>query len=86
LLTPQDARALLETAGFSEVLWEDTTAATLDHARQRRPPPGSDTAPALGRDTIVVEDVARKIENAVRNLEGERIVTTRAVLRRVDPM
>lgn len=86
LLTPQYARALLGTAGFSEVLWEDTTADTLDHARQRRPPPGSDTAPALGRDTIVVEDVARKIENAVRNLEGERIVTTRAVLRRVDPM
>lgn len=63
-----------------------TTANTLDHARRRRPPPPRlDAAPALGRDTIVLEDVAHKIENAVRNLEGERIVTVRAVLRRADP-
>jgi sarcosine/dimethylglycine N-methyltransferase len=86
LMAPAAARALLETAGFREVLWEDTTADILDHARRRRPPPSRpDAAPALGRDTIVLENVARKIENAVRNLEGERIVTVRAVLRRVDP-
>lgn len=86
LMTPAAARALLGTAGFREVRWEDTTADTLDHARRRRPPPPvPEAAPALGRDTIVLEDVARKIENAVRNLEGERIVTVRAVLRRSDP-
>lgn len=86
LMTPAAARALLGTAGFREVRWEDSTADTLDHARRRRPPPPvPEAAPALGRDTIVLEDVARKIENAVRNLEGERIVTVRAVLRRSDP-
>ena len=87
LMAPAAARALLGTAGFREVLWEDTTADTLEHARRRRPPPSApEAAPALGRDTIVLEDVARKIENAVRNLEQERIVTVRAVLRRDETM
>ena len=87
LMVPGAARALLGTAGFREVLWEDTTADTLDHARRRRPPPPApEAAPALGRDTIVLEDVARKIENAVRNLEQERIVTVRAVLQRAETM
>jgi sarcosine/dimethylglycine N-methyltransferase len=87
LMAPAVARALLGTAGFREVLWQDTTADTLEHARRRRPPaPAPEAAPALGRDTIVLEDVARKIENAVRNLEQERIVTVRAVLRRDETM
>jgi ubiquinone/menaquinone biosynthesis C-methylase UbiE len=87
LMAPAAARALLGSAGFRETLWEDTTADTLDHARRRRPPPlHPEAAPALGRDTIVLEDVARKIENAVRNLEQERIVTVRAILRRVETM
>ena len=87
LMAPAAARALLGSAGFREVLWEDTTADTLDHARRRQPPPPAPVAaPALGRDTIVLEDVARKIENAVRNLEQARIVTVRAVLRRDETM
>lgn len=81
LMTPGTARALLRSAGFREVVWEDTTADTLAHARKRRPS-RPDAAPALGRDTIVPEDVARKVENAVRNLEGERIRTARSILRR----
>lgn len=87
LMAPAAARALLGTARFREVLWEDTTADTLEHARRRQPPPAApEAAPALGRDTIVLEDVARKIENAVRNLEEERIATARAVLRRDETM
>lgn len=81
LMAPDAVRTLLRTAGFRETLWEDTTADTLEHARQRHPP-SPDAPPALGRDTIVLADVARKIENAVRNCAEGRIVTVRAVWRR----
>lgn len=81
LMRPDAARALLRDSGFEEVLWEDTTADTLARARRRHetPPPADG---ALGRDVLVVADVDRKIENAVRNLVEKRIVTVRAVHRR----
>lgn len=81
LIAPAHARKLLAAAGFREELWEDITAQVLEQARRRTARP-SPTAPTLGRDVIVADDVARKAENSVRNHEENRIVTARAVLRR----
>jgi sarcosine/dimethylglycine N-methyltransferase len=81
LMPPEAARALLRASGFVEQLWEDTTADTLERAGRRHRDRGG-TTPTLGRDVIVLEDVERKIENAVRNLTEGRIVTVRAVWRR----
>jgi MPBQ/MSBQ methyltransferase len=81
LMRPPAARALLRESGFAEVLWEDTTADTLARAQRRHDARGQ-AAAALGRDVIVLEDVERKIENAVRNLVERRIVTVRGVWHR----
>lgn len=78
LATPDEMRALLRAAGFTEQVWEDTTETAAARARARRAqPPGS----GLGREVIVAGDVARKMENSVRNGEEGRVIHVRAVLR-----
>lgn len=95
LLAPEEARSLLREAGFVEERWEDRTAHTLERARARRraagDPAGAGGAAGaaaggndtvLGRDVIVPEGVAEKIENSIRNAEERRVAAIRAVLRR----
>jgi hypothetical protein len=88
LLAPEEARSLLREAGFVEERWEDRTAHVLEHARVRRAAagaaakaaaPGAKDA-ALGRDVIVPEGVAEKIENSIRNVEERRVAAIRALL------
>jgi MPBQ/MSBQ methyltransferase len=78
LTTPDETRALLHAAGFVEEVWEDATETAAARARARRAKPPER---GLGREVIVAGDVARKIENSVRNGEEGRVIHVRAVLR-----
>jgi SAM-dependent methyltransferase len=83
LLAPSDARSLLDSVGLEEEVWEDTSEETLEHARARRAaPPTASADGALGRDVLVVSDVAEKIENSARNLAEARVRTARGIFRR----
>ena len=82
LVPPAELHAIVAAAGFVEVAWEDTTARVLERARARRDGAASDVS-ALGRDVVIPGDLTAKIDNAVRNGEEGRVVTMRAVVRRV---
>jgi len=81
MASPADLRAIVAAAGFVEVVWEDTTAQVLEKARARRAGTGSEASP-LGRDVVIADDLAAKVENSVRNGEEGRVVTMRAVVRK----
>ena len=83
LVPADEARSVLTQSGFAEEIWEDTTVPTLKAAQQRHAPTPVSGLPALGRDVIVMREVEKKIQNAVRNLEDGRIVTARGVFRRL---
>ncbi len=77
-----EVRSLLASMGFTEVAWEDRTAAALawfraalERIRTKGPPP-------LGIHLLMGEDSRLKLENMVRNLEERRIAVVLAVLRR----
>jgi sarcosine/dimethylglycine N-methyltransferase len=82
LVTPGEARNLLKAAGLVEEVWEDTSDDTLEQARKRRVAPPTASATELGRDVLVVADLAQKMESSVRNLEEGRVLTARSVWRR----
>ncbi len=82
LVTPEEARVMLSSVGFTELHWEDTTAQTLEQARKRRENAAGPPAAVLGRELLVTEGLSEKMANAVRNAEEARIVMVRAILRR----
>ncbi|HYZ43154.1 MAG TPA: class I SAM-dependent methyltransferase [Stellaceae bacterium] len=81
LLTPEETRQKLETAGFRVLTWQDTTQATL--AAQTRARHADGMPPPLGIHLILGEDWRGMARNSARNLEEQRTRLFNAVLQRV---
>ena len=77
LVPPDELRRRLTAEGFVVRDWRDQTAARLESAKHRQA--GAPAPAALGREVIVTTDVARKIENSVRNMEEGHTVALRVV-------
>ena len=82
LLTPEETRQKLETAGFRVLTWQDTTQATLASA-QTRARHADGMPPPLGIHLILGEDWREMARNSARNLEEQRTRLFNAVLQRV---
>lgn len=77
LVRIEELRAALGAAGFSQLLWEDKTAASADFFRgvlARGPA-------ALGLH-LLMDDAKTKLGNLLRNLEEGRVCVVQAVLRK----
>lgn len=79
LARPDAVRAQLAAAGLQVRHWADHTAARLAQGHRRRAAIARDAAAPLGRSAIVVADVAAKIANSVRNVEGGHTVAVQGV-------
>jgi SAM-dependent methyltransferase len=80
LLPPDEVRALLAAAGFTEAAWNDATAESTEWFR-RAPAPGAN-APPLGLHLLLGAEFPTMIRNLVRNLEEGRVAVLKAVLDR----
>ena len=81
LSTPEASRRQLEAAGFRVLVWQDTTAPSLEAARRRAQ---AAEAPApLGTHVILGPDWQTMAKNSLRNLEERRTELFNAVLERV---
>lgn len=79
LYTPQETRAMLDSAGLRETVWNDVTEASIEMydkfvtaIRKKGPPP-------LGIGVIVPRDALQKMRNILRNLEEERLTAVHAI-------
>jgi hypothetical protein len=83
LCPPHDIRTMLDQAGFQELVWRDITEASLDWLRPRLAVLAAQpTPPPLGLHLFLGSDADKMLQNAVRNLEEDRIVVVEAVLHR----
>ncbi len=82
LVSPGEARSILESIGFRVVEWEDETeasAAWFGAVAERIRGSG---LPPLGIHLLMGDTAATKIENQARNLAEGRVRTVQAVLQR----
>lgn len=80
LLTPQQLRDILRRAGFSEISWDDKTAAGIEWFAQQRPPEQGKSA--LGLHIIMGPDFAEMAANLARNLKEGRAGLIQAIFQR----
>ncbi len=72
LVPPEDLRRTIAGAGFTEVVWRDTSEANRDWLRrQAKPPEGSDE-PILGIHLVIGPDARQKRANSSRSLMENR--------------
>jgi ubiquinone/menaquinone biosynthesis C-methylase UbiE len=85
LRTPDETRALLDSAGFRVLQWIDNSDAALLEAQieraQIRSPSGP---PILGIHVIVGPGAREKVRSGQRNQEEQRTLLINALLQRVD--
>jgi ubiquinone/menaquinone biosynthesis C-methylase UbiE len=81
LFTPEATREKLEAAAFRVLIWQDTTAPSLQSARRRAQ--AAATPRALGTHLILGSDGPAMAKNSLRNLEERRVALFSAVLERV---
>ena len=74
LVTPEQLRLALETAGFVISTWDDTTDTALSWFRHVAGSSGSDIPRPLGLHLLLGNDFATLTQNQLRNLEEQRIV------------
>lgn len=82
LVTRHELAALLAGAGLVEQALEDTTAAVIAQGHKRRAAVAASNPRELTIAVIVPDDVARKVDNALKNNEEGRTVTVKALYRR----
>jgi SAM-dependent methyltransferase len=80
LFTPEATREKLEAAGFRVLIWQDTTAPSLQSARRRAQ--AAATPGALGTHLILGSDGPAMAKNSLRNLEERRVALFNTVLER----
>jgi SAM-dependent methyltransferase len=76
LRTPEETRALLETAGFQVLTWEDNTDTAIAEAQAERGRGGQ----PLGIHLVVGESFGEKMRNSRRNMLENRTRLINAVL------
>ncbi len=79
LATPQETRSLVTSAGFELIEWRDRTQEAIEFFKAWA---AASQRPALGF-RVYVPDLAAKSRNQVRNLEGDRLRVTQAIVRAV---
>lgn len=77
LVTPEETRSLVTSAGFEVVQWQDRTAEAIEFFRGWA---AASQRAALGVH-VYVPDLAEKSRNQVRNFENDRLRVTQAVFR-----
>jgi ubiquinone/menaquinone biosynthesis C-methylase UbiE len=82
LVTRRELATLLEDAGLLEHAIQDTTAAVIAQGRKRRAAVSASNPRELTIGVIVPDDVALKVDNALKNNEEGRTVTVKALYRR----
>jgi len=82
LVTPDELRQLLESAGFAVESWTDRSAEGCAWARRTDERLSAGAAPPLGGALLHGGDFAVKVKNLRRNLDEHRIVLIEAVCRR----
>lgn len=86
LIRQQDARNLLKKIGFSEILWQDMTAASIEWIKQmikKVQQSGSSTGGGLViRNSIVGPEWPMRIKNLAQNLEENRLAVAQGILER----
>jgi SAM-dependent methyltransferase len=85
LLTEQETRDVLATAGFTEVVWEDKTKEALDWLAQQRAATSATTAPAgqvaLGLPVVMGPDFPAMVANLGRNMAEGRLRLVQTIQR-----
>jgi ubiquinone/menaquinone biosynthesis C-methylase UbiE len=81
LLAQDVARSKLEAAGFTVLVWQETTAEALESA-SRRAQGAEGAPPPLGTHLILGADWREMFRNSARNLEESRVELFNAVLER----
>jgi SAM-dependent methyltransferase len=83
LRTPEQARSLLEAAGFAVLEWEDKSeAAVAEAAAERERLRAGGAVPGLGIHVIVGPSAKEKMRNGQRNQEERRTLLFNALLAR----
>jgi SAM-dependent methyltransferase len=77
LISIEELRGVLAAAGFSQLVWEDKTAASTAFFREV-----VQRGPAAVGLHLVMDDAKTKIGNLLRNLEEGRVCVVQAVLRK----
>lgn len=80
LISPEEFRHLMVTAGFDELLWEDVTPRVIQGAPTAAAAAASE-APALGLQ-LVYSNVPEKGANTMRGFKEGRIIDVQAVFAR----
>ena len=79
LIPIEELRSVLGTAGFSQLVWEDKTAASSEFFVKRFAEAQEDGAPAIGPH-VVMNRPEIKFRNLLRNLKEGRICVVQAVM------
>jgi ubiquinone/menaquinone biosynthesis C-methylase UbiE len=82
LISPEQLRSTLLSAGFEIQRWRDTTEICRSWFRQMEEKTGKNGPPALGIHLLLGSDFRLMAQNQLRNLDEHRIVIVEAVARR----
>jgi ubiquinone/menaquinone biosynthesis C-methylase UbiE len=82
LRTIGDMRAIIENAGFGELIFHDRTQATLDGFRDRAAAIPGKELPALGLHLLLGKNFRPALANQLRNIEENRVAIIEAVYRK----
>lgn len=82
LVSPSETRALLEAAGFENIVVEDTGAKYLAAYKQVMERAATGPLPPLGVHLLMGESTPQKIQNAARNIEEGRTHPVQVVCRK----
>ena len=82
--TPEETRAVLETAGFAVLQWEDKSdvAVAEIEAERGRLAAGGHARPALGLQLVIGDSAGEKMRNGARNSIERRTLLINALLAR----
>ena len=78
----EDVRRLVAGLGFTELVWADESAASLEWFRQRVAAQAGTAPSILGLHLLLGQDTAPMFRNLIRNLEEGRIAVVMAVWQR----
>lgn len=82
LVSPEQLRQTLETAGFELVSWRDTTETGRSWFRHLGAKIAQNGPPPLGLQLLLGPEFRQMAQNQVRNLEEDRISLIEAIVRR----